>query len=289
MIRHCALFLSLVSMVLFASLIISCGGSSHSGPTPCTGAFNVVGDWQGSVTSGGTSVDFLGTIDTAGNAVFFDPAADIVTVSPLTGACSFSSTETVYESIADGGPATGSGTASGNVTSDTALSGSESISGGNSGTFSFSSYSPLTGSVTALSGLVSAVAQGQISDSLILTLGGTSSSITFTGTEAANGCTVSGTFTEEGTNNVFDVTYNYSGTNPVCTGSLTGSGFESNSDLFTLNNNGSGTYLYAVITSSSGSFVVEILPSGADALRQAHTPRMSTSFSQVFGLNRLQR
>jgi hypothetical protein len=283
MIRHCALFLSLVSMVLFASLIISCGGSSHSGPTPCTGTFNVVGDWQGSVTSGGSSDALVGTIDSSGNAVFFDSSADIATVSPLTGACSFSSTLSLYASIESGTPGTETGTATGNVTSDTAFNGTESVNG-TSGTFSFSSYSPLgTGSVTAVSGTVGAEVEGQTTDGLILTLGGSSSSITFSGTDASN-CTFNGTFTQEGTNNVYDVAFNVAGAG--CTASnFTGVGFEGDSSLLADVTGGSGTYLYAVFPSSSAPFVVEVLPSGADTLKHVHNPRMSTSFSKVFGFN----
>lgn len=287
MIRQWALFLSLVSMVLFASLIISCGGSSsHSGPTPCTGTFNVVGDWQGSVTEGGNTVNLTGTIDSTGNAVFFDSIADIVTVSPITGACSFSSTLTASTSVENpNGATTVSGTASGNVTSDTSLNGSESVIGATNGTFTFSSYSPLgTGSVTAMSGIVGADVEGQVADLLILTLGGTASSITYTGTDAAN-CTFNGTFSEQGTNNLYDVTFNVAGTG--CTASnFTGVGFESDSDLLGVNGNASGTYLYATLTSSGTPFVVEVLPSGPRSLDHALSSRTRTNFSRVFGFDR---
>jgi hypothetical protein len=286
MIQKCPVFLSLVSVILLASAIISCGGSSSTPtPTPCTGAFNVVGDWQGSVTSDGTTDALFGTIDSTGNAVFFDTVGDIATLNPITGVCSFSSTLTAYESVENGGPQTTSGPATGNVTSSSAINGSESVNA-TSGTFSFSSYSPLgSGAVTAVSGTVGAEVEGQTTDGLILTLGGTSSSITYSGTDASD-CSFNGAFTQQGTNNLYDVTFNISGSN--CTaGNLTGVGFESNSDLLAVNDNGSGTYLYAVITSSGAPFVVEVLPSGARSLEHVARAHSRSSFSRVFGFNRL--
>jgi hypothetical protein len=285
MLRKSAVFFSFLCIAATGAFMSCGGGSSHFGPTPCTGSFNVVGDWKGSVTEGGNAVDLFGTIDSTGNAVFFDGAADVVTVSPLTGACSFSSTLTAYISVADGGPQTESGTATGNVTSATSLNGSESVIGGTNGTFTFSSYSPLgTGSVTALSGSVTAEVEGEVAtDFLNLTLAGTVGNISYTGTDGI--CTFSGAFSQEGTNDIYDVTFNVAGSGSGCSGNFTGVGFESDSDLLGFSS-ATGTYLYAVITSNGAPFVVEIPPSGADALRRAHNPRMSTSFSKVFGFDR---
>lgn len=281
MIQKSALLLSLVSVIVLASVIISCGGSSSltPTPTPCTGAFNVVGDWQGSITSSGTTDALFGTIDSTGNAVFFDASGNIATLNPITGACSFSSTLTAYESVENGGPQSVSGPATGNVTSSTAINGSESVNG--TGTFSFSSYSPLgSGAATAVSGTAGAEVEGQTADGLILTLSGTSSSITYSGSDAAD-CSFNGAFTQQATNNLYSVTFNISGSN--CTaGNLTGVGFESDSDLLGVNDNGSGTYLYAVITSSGAPFVVEVLPSGASALIHSIQPKTKTGFSKIF-------
>jgi hypothetical protein len=282
MLRHTALLLSLIFIVLVAAFIMSCGGSSHHA-NACTGTYTIVGDWQGSVTSDGSTDDFVGTIDSTGNGVFFDGLADIVTVNPLSGACSFtSSNETVYESIENGGPATATGSATGNVTSDSAFNGSES-SNGTSGTFSFTSYNPLgTGSVTAVSGIVGADVEGQVSDLLDLTLGGTAGNITFSGNDSQ--CNISGAFTQEGTNNLYSVTFNVSGNGESCSGNFTGVGFESDSDLFDADDNATGTYLYGTLISSSGSFVVEIEPSGSDAAhRRALKPNANSPFHKVFG------
>lgn len=288
MLQKCAVLLSLLAIALLACVIISCGSSSSSKPAPCTGSYTVVGDWQGTITSNSETDKLFGTIDSSGNAVFFDDLADIATLSPITGACSFSSTLTAYESAENGGAATASGTATGNVTSDSALNGSVTINSTANG-FTFSSYPPLgTGAVTAVSATVGAEVEGQLTDDLILTLGGTSGNITFTGSDAG-GCTFNGAFTQEGTNDLYSVSFAVGGNSSCEAGTLTGVGFESDSDLLDVNDNGSGTYVYAVITSGGSPFVVEILPSGSGSPNQTIRQHGNTNFSRIFGFeHRLQ-
>jgi hypothetical protein len=73
---------------------------------------------------------------------------------------------------------------------------------------------------------------------------------------------VSGTFNQEGgdlsTLNVFDTSITFSGSGCPATGTLTGVGFESSSDYFSMNGKAQGTYFYAA--SSSSAAVFEIFP-----------------------------
>ena len=65
---------------------------------------------------------------------------------------------------------------------------------------------------------------------LTFTPTGSGQSMSFTGSNTF-GCDISGTFTQEGTNNVFDVSMTIAGTvDCPITGSMTGLGFESSSD-----------------------------------------------------------
>jgi hypothetical protein len=128
-----------------------------------------------------------------------------------------------------------------------------------------------------------AVLEGQIEDTLTLTLGGTAGNITYTGTDSE--CSFNGAFTQEGTNNLYSVTFNVSGSGNGCSGNFTGVGFESDSDLFDIADNATGTYLYGVLLSSSASFVVEIPPSGDDAARRrAPMSHGNSNFPKIFGL-----
>lgn len=301
MLRNSALLLAAVPVCAIAVFMIACGSSSSpSGTQQCTGTYTVVGDWQGTLTSSGSPADDLfGVINTAGGTVLFDNEADILTLDAITGACSFSAAVGAYASIENGG-LTGTGTATGNVTSDTSFNGTVSVNGASSA-LSFTSYNPLgTGSVTADPGIdVFGYVEGQALDSLLLSLGGTSSSITFTGTDASD-CTVNGTFTEETAYNVYDVTYDVTGTGCVAqavpAGNYTGVGFESDSDILAVTEGATGTYLYAVITSSSAPFVLEI-PPGCEECGDARTrtPRIHPSshssakgaaFRKAFGWSR---
>jgi hypothetical protein len=70
------------------------------------------------------------------------------------------------------------------------------------------------------------------------------------------GCEATGTFTEVGTSNVFDVSITLTPTCPII-GTFTGIGFESSSDYFGLNSGGADTYLYADILDGTNTFVIE--------------------------------
>jgi hypothetical protein len=256
--RKLILLSSFLALFVIAGMTMSCGGSSNSGATqPCTGGpFNVVGDWQGTFTGGGTTTDAIGAIDSAGLAVFFDAVGDTAVLPAITGTCSFSGNLSIYQAP-DLGSALISGTAQGNVTSATAISGTQSNSTF-TGNFSLASYVPLTGSVVALSGSRTAPVEGEaVILQLTFSPSGPNSSMSFTGTDGFN-CTVSGTFTEQGTSNVFDVSMTDSGTGCPGSGTMTGIGFESDTDYFTFNGGAAGTYLYADLLATNGPFAIEI-------------------------------
>ena len=264
--RKFVLLLSFVSLVLICAMVISCG-SSGSGSGSCTGGpFDVVGDWTLDVSGSGGSSSGPGVINSSGLAVFFQttttpPApGDIVMLPSITGTCSFSGTATAY-----GTPASGGGSASqsvqGKVNSATSITGN--ISNGN--TFSLVPNSPLSGSVTALSGPgwlgeIEGAAQPVIWD-IVLAPSGSNNSMSFTGAGLLSSgatCDISGTFNQEGGNaanlNVFDASITFGAGCPFNNSS--GVGFESNSDYFGINGNAQGTYLYAA--SSGSALVLEI-------------------------------
>jgi len=74
-------------------------------------------------------------------------------------------------------------------------------------------------------------------------------------------CDVTGTFTQEGSNNVFDVSMTFTGASCVITGTQTGLGFESTTDYFTMNGSAAVTYLYADLLATGSPVVLEIFPS----------------------------
>lgn len=282
MLRKFAISLFLISLAGWCAIAVGCGGSSKSTtPPPCTGSYTIVGDWQGTATGGGASDSLFGVINSTGEVSMFDGIADIISLPGLTGACSFSETLTAYSSTTNpNGVTTATGTATGNVTSNTAITGSE-VSSGSTTDFTFNAYSPIS-AVTAVTGTVGAVVQGQTVDSLILTLGGTSSAITFSGTDASS-CTINGTATQEGSNNVYDIVFDIAGNSCIAT-NLTGLGFESSSDLLGADGNAIGTYLYVIVTNYSAPFVVEIFPAGPRAAA-THPASHTTGFGHLFGIN----
>lgn len=259
----------LLSLAFIAAMTIDCGGSNNT--QVCGTIFNPVGNWQITVNqSGGSSVKGYGAIDSAGLALFFDntPSSggtgDTVELPPISGNCSFSGSIIAYAE-----PGTNplnpvvTDTGQGTINSTTSISGSFSgaSSGTPSGTFSLASFSPLTGTVTAISGTKTGAVQGAFNGqpvllSLTFTPSGTNNSMTFTTTNLA-GCEANGTFTEQTTSNVFDVSITLIPTCPI-TGTFTGLGFESNSDYFNLNGGSADTYLYADIVDGANTFVMEI-------------------------------
>lgn len=259
------LSLCFVCLVLVGALTIACGSS---GSKPCTGGpYNVVGDWQITTSSSGGSVTGYGAIDSSGLALFFDnvppnTAGDTLQLPALTGTCAFSGDITSYAE--PGGPSSGTDlmdTMTGNVKSATLIIGSFTGTGG-SGTVSGVPFTPLTGAVTAVTGVKTGViiqgplASQPVSLALTFAASGSDNSMSFTTTNLA-GCEANGTFTEVGTSNVFDVSITLMPTCPN-TGTFTGIGFESSTDYFDLNPGGNpDTYLYADILNGTNTFVIE--------------------------------
>jgi len=272
MLRKFILLLSFVSLVLIAAMTISCGGSSNSNniKTCGGGPYNVVGPWQLTASNAGGSLTAYGAIDSAGLALFFDNSlttgsGDTLQLPSITGACSFSGNLTAYPE--PGGPNSGqvvTDSVQGNVTSPSSITGT--FTGSASGNFSAAPFSPI-GTVTAVTGPMGGEVQGTLNGvpllfSLNFTQSGSNNSMGFT-TAVINerDCTVAGTFTEQGTSNVFDVSITFTGTQcGIAAGTVTGIGFESSSDYFNITGGAAGTYLYADMLASSNTFVMEFLP-----------------------------
>jgi len=271
MLGRLVLFLSFASLVLIGALTISCGGSSSSTTKACTGGpFNVVGDWQftANFSGGGGSTLVYGAIDAAGLALFFDSTGDTVELPTLTGACSFSGSLTAYTAPNIVPPAVAVDSVQGNVTSDTAITGS--FSGASAGTITGIPLSPLTGSVGALAGPMIGDMEGVDDFISVGVTPTTGNSMSFAGTDAF-GCAIGGTFTQVGTSNVFDVSYSVTGGEGCTVSTSNGIGFESNSDYFGFDDGADVIYLYADILASSGPFVLEMFPGCGDCDR-AHRP-----------------
>jgi hypothetical protein len=265
MLRKLAWLLPLVALVLIGAMTVSCSSSSSSSTVNpnCTGGpYDIVGNWQITVTpSGVTPVIGYGAIDSAGLAVFFDfdaasgDTGGTLQLPALTGACYFTG-NIVSSPLPSSEAPTVSDTLQGNVVSATSITGT--FSGASSGTIAAIPFTPLSGSPTALTGALKGLPQG-ITDTLSLTFSATNpgASMNFTGVDT-NGCTITGSFTQVGGSNVFDVTYNVTGGPVSCSAtSSTGIGFESNTDYFNVNNGAAGTYLYADIL-AGGPYVIEM-------------------------------
>ena len=271
--RSLALIVSFSLLVLAAVIISSCGSSgTHLGTTCTGGPFNVVGDWQGSFSGGGNTTNAVGVINSSGQALFFDDSAggtpgsgSVLAMPSITGTCSFSGTATAFGSF---GLPNASGSVQGNVNSATSISGSVSSSGG-TGTFTLTSFSPLTDTPTSLAGARGGDIQGASAGLLPLTFTpGSGNNMTFTNDMAlAPNCSTSGTITQEGTTNIFDISIDFSGTAQGCPApaNISGLGFESNTDYFgaTGTNPVPETYIYAI--SSTSAFVLEVYPPPAVA------------------------
>jgi hypothetical protein len=275
MLRKFVFLLSLICLGAWGITAISCGSSSNAPTSNCTGTYNVVGTWQGTFHADNTSLTVFGAIDSAGLALFFDNSppgetGDTLALPAITGACYFSGDITAYAepgSVQPGNPIAITDTAQGNVGSTTSITGV--FSGTTSGNFSAVSFSPLSGSVAALTGSLTGQVEGTINgQGVLLNLtfsqpNSGSAGMTFTGTEVGTTCTVSGSFDQVATNNVFDVSIAFSGSGCPATGTVTGIGFESNTDYFDMNGSAAGTYLYADLLAPSGPFVLEIFPASA--------------------------
>jgi hypothetical protein len=272
MLSRFALWLCVICLLVVGALIVSCG-NSNSGSKPCTGGpYNVVGDWQITVTTtGGSSVTGYGVIDSAGLGLFFDnfqpnSSGDTLQLPTLTGSCAFSGSMNTFGE--PGGVNNGVENmlpATGNVNSATSISGTFSATGA-SGTISAAPFTPLTGSVTAVSGTKTGAVQGLFGAtsstpgtgivlSTTFSAAGSGNSMTFATTNLS-ACEANGTFTQVGTSNVFDVSITLMPTCPIL-GTFTGNGFESSTDYFGLNAGNADTYLYADILDGTSTFVIE--------------------------------
>jgi len=273
MARDFRLFLSFACLALAAAVTFGCGGGSLSPlPSGCTGPYDVVGPWQGTLTNAsGNSVALYGAIDSAGMALFFNNSkpfatGDTAELPTITGACSFSGNMVVYAE--PGGQHSGkveTDSAQGNVNSPTSITASFIYSGTSySGSISLSSFSPLNGTVTALQGSMlgasGAVINGQAVLWPLTFTTGPGADMSFTGSPV--NCAISGTFTQVGTSNVFDVSITLAGTGCALTGTFSGLGFESDTDYFGLAGSAQPPYLYADVLASSSTFVLEIYPFG---------------------------
>ena len=266
--------ISLVCLALICLATPNCGNSSRSSAsTP----YDVVGNWQFTVSTNSGPVLYLGSIDPKGTSLFFapdvygvgvvDPSAfvgDTWELPVITGASSFSGASTLYAAPGTQLPSGGTSqslSSQGTVISDSSISLTNS-----NGNFTLTPATPFTGTVKALSGVMT----GWFNDGMAggpywqlaftPTSGGGSQSMSFTTSGLAT-CSVAGTFMQVGTSNIFDVSMTFTG---VCqfapTGtSLTGLGFESGMDYFSYNAGQAGTYLYAeVLVPNGGAFVMEI-------------------------------
>jgi hypothetical protein len=272
MLRKFLLALFVPCLVAWCAITMACGGSSNKS---CTGGpYNVVGDWQITVSqTNGSSTSGYGAIDSSGLALFFDNSqtngtGDTLEMPTITGSCSFSGN--ITEFAEPGGPFSGqsvTNTAQGNVTSATAITGKFTGSGSNSsnGSFSASTISPLTGTVGVVAGSKTGEVQGTLNGQPVLlaltfAASGTGDGMSFTSGTSNPNCTTTGTFNQVGTANVFDVSITFTSniTNGCAmTGKFSGIGFESSSDYFGLNGNSTDTYLYADIQASTNTFVME--------------------------------
>lgn len=185
-------------------------------------------------------------------AVLFYGPANIVQLPTVTGGSSFSGNLTAHAvnpTLFSNGSAVATETAQGSVNSATSIRGSFTGNGTPAGTFSAVPYAPLSASVVPVSGTLNGKIIG-FADALQLTF---SSNGRFTGGDFGPGgsvCNVNGTLTQEGTHNVFDVTY--SNTSGSCMPDIdTGIAFESTTDYFNLNGAKDAVYLYGIMLTST--------------------------------------
>jgi len=249
--RNLLLLLSSVFLTLLGAITISCASSGTGGGNG--GPYNVVGNWQANFSANvGATARGNGAINSSGVAAFFDASGNIVQLPTVTGASSFSGSLTAYAvnpTLFPNGSAVVTDTAHGTVNSATSINGSFTGNGTPSGTFSVVPYAPLSGSVVPVLGTLNGKIIGFV-DTEQLTF---SSNGIFTGADFGPGgsvCNVNGTLTQEGTHNVFDVTY--SNTSGSCMPDTdTGIAFESTTDYFNVNGGKDAVYLYVIMLTST--------------------------------------
>jgi len=233
------------------ALMISCGGSGSGGGKG--GPQNVVGNWTANFSPGlGNTTNLYGAIDSSGLAAFFDTSGNIVQMPSITGTKTFSGNLNAYAvngSFFSGGAVQLTDAAQGTV-NGVAITGT--YTANPSGTFSLAPFSPFGGSPATLSGTLNGNDIG-FSDTVSLTF----SNGNFTGVDDANpttACAVNGTLRQQGTSNVFDITYNL-GPGSCSAVALTGIAFESDQDYFNVNGGAVTTYLYLILVTSNSTQV----------------------------------
>jgi len=219
-----------------------------------------------------TSASGEGVIGSSGLAIFFQtttavPASGNTVVLPsISGACSLSGSGTAYATQVAGGVSAAE-TVEGTVASASSISGTVSRSDSETQNFSLTANSPLNGSVQALSGNQwLGEFEGMtvpVIWNIVLSSTGSGSSMSFNGFGTrpdGSNCNMSGTFNQEGgigTNlNVFDVSITSLDAGCPLEATISGLGFESNSDYFNLNGGAAGTYFYAIPSNTAA--VLEI-------------------------------
>lgn len=241
------LLLPFVALTLLFA-ITSCGGSSSSGGGN-GGPFDVTGNWQASFSPAfGATGSAFGLITSSGLGAFFDRSGNIVKLPTVTGAQSFAGNLTTYAvngTFFSGGAVVLTDTAQGTVNSGSSIMGT--FTGTPSGTFSLAPFSPSGGSVVVPTGALNGKITG-FSDVLTFNFASNGS---FTGVDGSNpGCSVNGTAAQEGTSNIFDVTYSQ-GPGNCAPATLTGVAFESTTDYFNVNGGADSTYLYMIMLTST--------------------------------------
>ena len=248
--RKFVLVVSFGFLILLCGMTMSCGSSGSGGGNKVP--FNVVGNWQANFTANvGATATGYGAIDSSGLGAFLDTSGNIVQLPTITGVNSFSGNLTAYAvnpTVFPDGSVVVTDAAQGNVNSATSITGTFTGTGSPSGSFSAVPDSPLGGSAVVVSGVMNGKIMGFV-DTLQLTLSGNGS---FTGGDFGPGgavCNVTGTLTQQGTNDVFDVTYNTpSGDCRLDT--QTGIAFESKTDYLSVNGGKNATYLYLILLTS---------------------------------------
>jgi hypothetical protein len=264
--------ISLLCLALICIATPNCGSSSQSSASR---PYDAVGNWQFAVSSNSGPVLYLGGIDSQGTSLFFTPdVLGIGIVNPsafvgetwelpsITGASTFSGASTLYAAPGTQLPAGGTSQtlpSQGTIISESSISFTNS-----SGNFTLTPATPFTGTVKALSGMMTGVLNVRAGPGgpwllAFAQASGGSHSMSFTTSGIAT-CSIAGTFTQVGTGNVFDVSITFSDSCGFPAGtSFGGLGFESDTDYFSYNAGQAGTYLYADVLESSGSaFVMEI-------------------------------
>ena len=200
----------------------------------------------------GASTSGFGAIDSAGLAAFLDTSGNIFQLPTISGVSSFSGNLNAYALNASpfpGGVYSITDAAQGTVTSATNVNGT--FTGSSSGTFTVSPYSPITGSYVPLSGTYQAKFLG-FSDVVSFTF---ATNGTFTGSDDPSiqipGCGFTGNLTQQGSSNVFDISYITVASNSCIPNTETGIAFQSQTDYFNINNGADATYFYVIMLTST--------------------------------------